>query len=355
MVGGSSGSAVFICKRCNNKVVNGLKCCICHSIFHLSCAKKSKGIEVIDENTVKCCIVGEVNSDGKNSDELLCDALDKNIVQSCSNVNGRVNPEDSALSDDLFQFVDSDGKIDFKIIKYIFNQKEYILNQKEQIINELRDKIDILTNHVELLNKFVKVNDTLSKDNNHVVCSDKVILNTTTQLGKEKVDDIISQHQVSSNVHSSASSKKIDFVNKTVSDINSDNIDTSFPVNNDKELFTTVVKRKQNRKVVVGKDSNGDPNLCNLKGVPRFVSLHVYRLSPETRVEHLVNYLKPRFPEVKCEQLNSKHPEEYASFKVDIFDKNLDKALDGNIWPSNARVRRYFLYPINVQQQREKQ
>lgn len=80
-----------------------------------------------------------------------------------------------------------------------------------------------------------------------------------------------------------------------------------------------------------------------LQGVPKYVPLHLYRVAPDTKAENVVDFLKPSFPEVKVEGLTSKHPEQYASFKVFIYEHNMETALDSNIWPENACIRR-FLY-----------
>lgn len=111
--------------------------------------------------------------------------------------------------------------------------------------------------------------------------------------------------------------------------------------------------KKSKRITIIGKNDNNTSNITNgdnsnkevvkLQGVPKTVSLHVYRLTPNTSVDQVVQFLKPHFPEVSCEKLASKYPDVYSSFKVNIFANNFDAAMDPTIWPNNACVRR-FLY-----------
>lgn len=100
------------------------------------------------------------------------------------------------------------------------------------------------------------------------------------------------------------------------------------------------ITRKNNPNIIVGtgQDSVSQP----IKGVPKCVELHVYRLEPHTKGEQLTEMLKPNFPEVTCEQLTSKHPEIYSSFKVSIHQNNFKDAMDPSIWPHNACIKRFL-------------
>lgn len=115
--------------------------------------------------------------------------------------------------------------------------------------------------------------------------------------------------------------------------------------------------KKPKSTIVVGNKTGSDIDLIQnkLKGVPKVISLHVYRLDPETTVENLIHYLKPSFPEVLCEKLNSKHPESYSSFKVNLYEEHLEQALDPNLWPRNCCVRRFlYMRPFLRDQPEEK-
>ncbi|KAJ8910635.1 hypothetical protein NQ315_012503 [Exocentrus adspersus] len=76
--------------------------------------------------------------------------------------------------------------------------------------------------------------------------------------------------------------------------------------------WSTVVKRKRRRQQIVG--SKEDTSL--IRGVPKYVSLHVYRINLETSAADLTEMLKLNFLEVTCQSLSSKYPGLYNSFKV---------------------------------------
>nr|CAI5847941.1 unnamed protein product [Callosobruchus analis] len=59
----------------------------------------------------------------------------------------------------------------------------------------------------------------------------------------------------------------------------------------------------------------GNREDSDIKGVPSYTQLHVYRLSRDTTMQSLTEFLKVTFPEVICEAMSSKHPDLYFSFK----------------------------------------
>nr|CAI5844930.1 unnamed protein product [Callosobruchus analis] len=113
---------------------------------------------------------------------------------------------------------------------------------------------------------------------------------------------------------------------------------TKLTTNSDNEETWTKVERRRPRRnnVIVG--NREDPNVK----VPSFTELHVYRLSKNTTVQSLTTFLKENLPEVICEQMNSKHPDLYSSFKVKIHSKNFSIAMDPKLWPSGACVNRFL-------------
>ncbi|KAB0801800.1 hypothetical protein PPYR_03986 [Photinus pyralis] len=58
--------------------------------------------------------------------------------------------------------------------------------------------------------------------------------------------------------------------------------------------------------------------------------------------EDLVNYLRDDFPEVACEQLPSKFPQHYSSFKITLDLHNYNNVLKEDYWPSGTYVSRFF-------------
>lgn len=45
---------------------------------------------------------------------------------------------------------------------------------------------------------------------------------------------------------------------------------------------------------------------------------------------------------IKCNQIKSKHPENYASFKVSVPFDRLDGAKKSDIWPAAARINGFY-------------
>ena len=112
-------------------------------------------------------------------------------------------------------------------------------------------------------------------------------------------------------------------------------------VNKERTTWSKVVSRNKQR-ITVGKNNDCAKGTTNIQGVPKMTSLHAYRFHPNTSVDNVVQFLKTYFPEVKCDKLQSRHPEEYSSFKVDIYEDNLEAALDPSKWPNNVCIRRFF-------------
>lgn len=89
--------------------------------------------------------------------------------------------------------------------------------------------------------------------------------------------------------------------------------------------------------MVVGNSVEGP-----IKGVPKFVSLHVYRVDVGTNPSDLRDVLQIHFPEVTCEAITPRHPHLYTSFKVNIYEESFKKAMNPDVWPKGACVNRFF-------------
>lgn len=80
-----------------------------------------------------------------------------------------------------------------------------------------------------------------------------------------------------------------------------------------------------------------------LKAAVIYIYLHLYNLHPTTKTEDAITYLKPDFPEVQVEKLNSLHPDIYSSFEIGVNQKNREEVMNSNRWPSGVRINRFFL------------
>lgn len=73
---------------------------------------------------------------------------------------------------------------------------------------------------------------------------------------------------------------------------------------------------------------------------------------PSTDVTAIEKLLKPNFPEVLCESMESRYPKLYASFKVRIYQENFKKAMDSAFWSANACINNFLYLRNNPQSQR---
>nr|CAI5820634.1 unnamed protein product [Callosobruchus analis] len=56
----------------------------------------------------------------------------------------------------------------------------------------------------------------------------------------------------------------------------------------------------------------------------------------QTTAGDVKNYLFQMYPEIRCEQLNSKYCNYYSSFKVTIYKDPLEQATEPSVWPNGA-------------------
>lgn len=107
--------------------------------------------------------------------------------------------------------------------------------------------------------------------------------------------------------------------------------------NNNNQWKEVNYKKRQKRQMIVGNNTE-----VIVKGVPKYATLHVYRVDLKTTTVEFKNLLTPYFPEVICESISPKHPDLYQSYKVTIYEDNFKKAMDPKIWPAGACVSRFF-------------
>lgn len=79
-----------------------------------------------------------------------------------------------------------------------------------------------------------------------------------------------------------------------------------------------------------------------LKAAPRKAHFHVYRLAPETTEENVIQHLKIKFPEVECQGLKSRYPDQYASFKVTVRSESAQEIMKPSCWPKGACINKFF-------------
>lgn len=79
-----------------------------------------------------------------------------------------------------------------------------------------------------------------------------------------------------------------------------------------------------------------------VKAVPKKSFIYVSRFAPETTVDSVKGVVSSLCQEVECEQLRSKYPQFYSSFKITVNAANKDKVMDPGIWPAGIYINRFF-------------
>ncbi|KAJ8980640.1 hypothetical protein NQ317_017936 [Molorchus minor] len=113
------------------------------------------------------------------------------------------------------------------------------------------------------------------------------------------------------------------------------------PINKN-ERWNEVVNRRRKRQLIVGSNNKIEVDGVAVKGVPKTVTLHVYRVEPSMKADSLRDLLTPYFLKLLAKQSLRKHPQLYSSFKVNIYENNFDVAMDPEKWPTGAYVQRFF-------------
>lgn len=329
------------CNYCRKKVINGLCCSKCEVLYHSRCAQR-----------VKSC----------------CNELLKEEIK--SDCNGAMTEEKYLKEENL-------------LLRQIIQDKDCIINDKNSLITLLNDKVSHLEQPCHQSSNGSKNKLT---NNNKEKQVQKVSLNfaddtektgmknnqaITKKYNKNKSDCVPIEASPSLHSHVDSTRKQyhstfqqleietrqkcseiMNLVDNANFQLDSDKItETSQEdphsiknTTSEKEPWKTVASRKNKNKQLRIVGSNSSSNmLADIKGVPKFVDLHVYRLQPTTTKDDLESFLRPHFPEVSCSAMTSRHPHLYSSFKVKIFGNHFSKAMEPTLWPENACVSR-FLY-----------
>ena len=99
--------------------------------------------------------------------------------------------------------------------------------------------------------------------------------------------------------------------------------------------FITVVGRKRRQQNIATDIA--------LKGTLEYAHLHVCGLEPNTSETDIMTYLTSKnIKNAKCSKIDSKRPEEYASFKLSVPKNIQEEAKKPELWPSGVRINRFL-------------
>lgn len=331
----------------------GLKCVNCDTVFHPGCLKQLDNIQIIDTKSVMCC-----------------DTVNKTTIV----VDDIANQDNLSFSSAIDQ-AEIASKLEISYLKEL-------LNQKDTYIASLVDKVNILKEHIFLLNKInkmipepsigtsshsdptlltslsdIKLNlqDSSSVSKTTTV-KKPVIQKTTPKRSHPKSVSVVSPSEMACTVINPAPEVSSQVTTKR---FNQTMLSSGILEANSKQTMSNIInlvkdvdsnnhsnrgrhdvtKRHQTKKTTI---IGNNFEVSGLKGVPKHVILHVYRLDIDTTVNSLTSFLKDDFPEVKVEALSPKYPDLYTSFKVRIFERNFKQAMDPQVWPQGACVSRFL-------------
>lgn len=98
-----------------------------------------------------------------------------------------------------------------------------------------------------------------------------------------------------------------------------------------------VVRRRRPRTVVIGNKTDETLTVAEKQAY-----LHLWRLSPETKEDDVVNYCQRMIPNLKinCERLNARG--DYSSFKLTTGETVLNDMMKPEFWPAGTAIDRFF-------------
>lgn len=99
--------------------------------------------------------------------------------------------------------------------------------------------------------------------------------------------------------------------------------------------------QKANLKLVIS-GSRKNSQLLSVKRLPRRRAMFLSRLSPDTSVNAVTDFLSPlKLSFLVCRKLKTKF-QTYASFHVEVYETDFDLLMDAKIWPEGCLVSEFF-------------
>ncbi|KAG5888193.1 hypothetical protein JTB14_016409 [Gonioctena quinquepunctata] len=280
---------VSTCKYCKKSVTNEVKCVKCKEVFHPSCFKQScQGNNVICEHIT----TDDRNQSHKPSNECSLEKennLLKRIIEEMETIVGHLAGKKGNASSTTKTLSD---------INCLQTEESGVKTGSADIISLV----------------LVRGNSKGNSQQIKIIDVSRTLLEETT---KNKLNNII--HFAENPRQTTPTS--------TVSE--------------DNTWKTITCRKRKPAEVIVGSNNVNSGNAGAVKGVPKFVDIHVYRVAPDTTKDSMESLLKPNFPEVGCEPLKSRHPQLYASLKVKMYDHHFSEAMNPTLWAENACISRF--------------
>jgi len=330
-------------KCCSNKELKTVTCVQCGEAYHVGCKERSyKKAKEIKLGLIECC-EGE-NLPRSNDSEIPTLKIDARITL----LERLIQAKENSLKD-----------------------KEEIIDTKNQLINELNaknlyleNKIKSLTSKCQTLPPECLFPPICESTQNRTGTKNKDENCATIPLNKHdaEINNAASVKTANTNLAKnnennrqrirSIEDKQIDVMNKIINLQNETKNSTRDDSNaNDAKEWKVVRYKEKKETKTDNQKSNTFKNIsiqgtnkdANIKGAPKWRSFHAYRLSVDTTVESLKKHLEDKnISAVKCEKLNSKHPDEYTSFKISAPSNQTELLLDPKIWPEGVLINHFL-------------
>ncbi|CAH1101751.1 unnamed protein product [Psylliodes chrysocephalus] len=253
---------------------------------------------VIDSQTINCCV-----GTTENSSDLM-------------SPNPSINPAKNSIDE-----------IRITYLEEIIRQKDLVITNQEIAIKSLQSQIELIQNQASFhsqnskyLNEYTSINVNQSRND----------AQSSSRQGPSWPASNLNSKHVSAAIHEAKTSSvcaDIINLNKTNQSI--------------KPNFRSYPKPKS---LLVGSMRNDDQNLKAANVSTDITFYHSTNWNPNTVADDVRNHLKNIDDEVKVEQLKSRQPQLYASFKIIVPSTSAQKLLNTEIWPEGVYLNEFFRY-----------
>lgn len=301
----------FICSGCKRGLKSAIKCYNCTAAYHPSCAVRVKGIKVINYEEIACpACAEEMDTQNILKENEMLNQVILVMMENAELLRGKLRD----LEEKLYN-AENKSACTYSKVASVSSASMELSNQGMEW-------------RAQVSSKHQNNGKTTDKRNNYPTAPENKAYNERQYQHKFTLSQVSSAiEKVYSAVESSETVRNsAKFVNEDTDNSNHDG----------NHSWQNVMYKRRRNQIVVG--NNKENSNVMIKGVPRFMDLHVYRINPETTVSTMEQMLKANFPEVRCEQLDSGRPDLYSSFKVKIHDHHFKKAMDPTVWPEHACV-----------------
>lgn len=326
-------------KCCAKKLCKLVTCVNCYACYHTSCAKIATNIKPIGGNRVVCCDrkqnepihkTRELEEKNKYLEEIVQEVRGRNSALELANkllLDKIKSLEDNLMSNKIKQ-CETKTKPSYSAVTNNSPTNIQAAQPQPALGQKTKNKSSNVKHHSDIVSPTTASYKGLEYNEINVLESSKPRYQKTNSTTKSPKGNEPKLQQFSSNsVKTAIMEAQTALKMKNIQHLSGQNDDWK------------VQKRRQSRRFVVG--GNNDEAI-EIKAIPKYVSLHVTRLRPDTKPEELKKMLLDEFPEVQCENHLSKFPELYTSMKVTIKQEHFKKAWRRSVWPEGALVSKFF-------------